>query len=194
MRTLQAFTNEALVTGRFSRAVEAAFEAARSSVLARAILTFFAIFTIFASVVAVLWFGSRDVLSGAHVAGHARPVPALFGVRRRRARRAVGGLGRTLARRPAPPSGWPRSWPKSRPSPRRPIAKAAAGDSAAARSHSTTSRFAYPARPDRPALHGLSFAVKPGETVAIVGPSGAGKSTVFSLILRFYDPMSGTRR
>ena len=42
-----------------------------------------------------------------------------------------------------------------------------------------------------PPLHGLSFAVKPGETVAIVGPSGAGKSTVFSLILRFYDPETG---
>ncbi|TIP27124.1 MAG: ATP-binding cassette domain-containing protein, partial [Mesorhizobium sp.] len=46
-------------------------------------------------------------------------------------------------------------------------------------------------RPDRAAVHGLSFQVKPGETVAIVGPSGAGKSTVFSLILRFYDPESG---
>ena len=65
VRTLQSFTNEALVTGRFSRAVDAAFQAARSSVLARAVLTFFAIFTIFASVVMVLWFGSRDVLSGA---------------------------------------------------------------------------------------------------------------------------------
>ena len=52
--------------------------------------------------------------------------------------------------------------------------------------------FAYPARPDRPTLDRLSFATKPGETVAIVGPSGAGKSTIFSLILRFYDPISGT--
>ncbi|TIW80745.1 MAG: ATP-binding cassette domain-containing protein, partial [Mesorhizobium sp.] len=51
--------------------------------------------------------------------------------------------------------------------------------------------FSYPARPDRAAVHGLSFSVKPGETVAIVGPSGAGKSTVFSLILRFYDPETG---
>ncbi|TIT06397.1 MAG: ATP-binding cassette domain-containing protein, partial [Mesorhizobium sp.] len=51
--------------------------------------------------------------------------------------------------------------------------------------------FSYPARPDRAAVHGLSFQVKPGETVAIVGPSGAGKSTVFSLILRFYDPETG---
>jgi ATP-binding cassette subfamily B protein len=40
----------------------------------------------------------------------------------------------------------------------------------------------------------VSFRVKPGETVAIVGPSGAGKSTIFNLVLRFYDPTSGTVR
>jgi ATP-binding cassette, subfamily B, bacterial len=55
-------------------------------------------------------------------------------------------------------------------------------------------RFAYPTRPNEPVLHGLSVAVKPGETVAIVGPSGAGKSTLFGLILRFYDPQSGVVR
>ncbi len=64
MRTLQAFTNEKLVTGHFAAAVETAFEAARTSIFARSFLTFFAIFMIFSSVVAVLWFGSRDVLSG----------------------------------------------------------------------------------------------------------------------------------
>jgi len=53
-------------------------------------------------------------------------------------------------------------------------------------------RFAYPARPDADVLDGVSFRVKPGEKVAIVGPSGAGKSTIFHLILRFYDPKSGT--
>jgi ATP-binding cassette subfamily B protein len=62
---LQAFTNEKLVADKFGGAVETAFQAARQSVFARSFLTFFAIFTIFASVVAVLWFGSRDVLSGA---------------------------------------------------------------------------------------------------------------------------------
>jgi ATP-binding cassette subfamily B protein len=51
--------------------------------------------------------------------------------------------------------------------------------------------FAYPGRPDMPALRGLSLSVKPGERVALVGPSGAGKSTVFRLLLRFYDPQSG---
>ncbi|MEL6858161.1 MAG: ABC transporter ATP-binding protein [Pseudomonadota bacterium] len=49
--------------------------------------------------------------------------------------------------------------------------------------------FAYP--DGTKALNGLSFAVNPGETVAIVGASGAGKSTIFNLILRLYDAGSG---
>jgi ATP-binding cassette subfamily B protein len=52
-------------------------------------------------------------------------------------------------------------------------------------------RFAYPSRPDAPALNGVSFNIERGETVAVVGPSGAGKSTIFNLVLRFYDPQSG---
>jgi ATP-binding cassette subfamily B protein len=52
-------------------------------------------------------------------------------------------------------------------------------------------RFSYPDRPRAAALNGVSFHVKPGETVAVVGPSGAGKSTIFNLLLRFFDPQSG---
>jgi len=46
-------------------------------------------------------------------------------------------------------------------------------------------------RPEVPVLDHLSFRVAPGEKLALVGPSGAGKSTIFQLILRFYDPVSG---
>ncbi|MCC5877664.1 MAG: ABC transporter ATP-binding protein [Candidatus Sumerlaeia bacterium] len=40
-------------------------------------------------------------------------------------------------------------------------------------------------------LKGVSFIVKPGETVAIVGPTGSGKSTLMSLLCRFYDIQKG---
>ncbi len=50
--------------------------------------------------------------------------------------------------------------------------------------------FAYEA--SRPILHGISFTVPAGKTVAVVGPSGAGKSTLARLLFRFYDVQQGT--
>ncbi len=52
--------------------------------------------------------------------------------------------------------------------------------------------FHYPSRPQQQALKNFHLNVLPGQTVAIVGPSGAGKSTVFQLLLRYYDPQSGS--
>ena len=47
-------------------------------------------------------------------------------------------------------------------------------------------------RKDGGGLNGLTFAVAPGEKVALVGASGAGKSTAVSLLLRLYDLEQGT--
>ncbi len=51
--------------------------------------------------------------------------------------------------------------------------------------------FSYPSRSDSVVLSDFTLDIYQGEHVAFVGPSGAGKSTIFSLILRFFDPTSG---
>jgi len=52
--------------------------------------------------------------------------------------------------------------------------------------------FNYPGRKDVPVLKDISLQASNGEQIALVGPSGAGKSTIASLLLKFYDPDSGT--
>ncbi len=47
---------------------------------------------------------------------------------------------------------------------------------------------------DKIILRDFNLKVKPGSTVAIVGPTGAGKTTIVNLLMRFYDPQSGSIR
>lgn len=51
--------------------------------------------------------------------------------------------------------------------------------------------FSYPTRPAVKIFEDLDFEIPQGSNVAIVGPSGGGKSTIASLLLRFYNPVSG---
>uniref|UniRef100_A0A7N0UXW8 Uncharacterized protein n=2 Tax=Kalanchoe fedtschenkoi TaxID=63787 RepID=A0A7N0UXW8_KALFE len=52
--------------------------------------------------------------------------------------------------------------------------------------------FNYPSRPDIQVLRDICLTIDSGKTVALVGESGSGKSTIISLLLRFYDPNSGS--
>jgi ATP-binding cassette subfamily B protein len=190
IRTVQAYTSERLATSRFGGEVEQAYDAARSSTRARAVLTLIIIFIVFSSVVAILWVGSHDVLTG-------QITPGRLGQFVLYAAFAATGLGqlsevwgevsaasgaaerlfeilRVKSQITAPPQ------PAALPQPAR-------GDVGF-----ENVSFAYPTRPDVLAVDNVSLSVKAGEKVAIVGPSGAGKSTLFHLLLRFYDPARGT--
>jgi ATP-binding cassette, subfamily B, bacterial len=188
-RVLQAFTNESLARSRFTQAVERAFVAAGASIRARAILTAIAIFLVSASVVVVLWVGAQDVTAGRLTPGRLSQF-VLYAVL------AAAGLGQLS-------EVWGEVSQASGAAERlfeilavHPILIAPARPTALpqpARGQVSFSQvhFAYPGRPETVVLDHISFAVAPGEKLAIVGPSGAGKSTIFHLILRFYDPLSG---
>ena len=52
--------------------------------------------------------------------------------------------------------------------------------------------FRYPSRDEITVLKNVTISIQPGQEIALVGPSGAGKSTLVSLLLKFYEPTSGT--
>ena len=187
--TLQSFANGPMVSNRFASAVERAFIAANYSIRTRAFLTAFAIFMIFSSVVAVLWFGAQDVLTGAmspgtlgqfllysvFAAGALAALSEVWG-ELSLAAGAAERLTELLAQKPsitAPQNPLNITYPVK--------GKITLEDVS----------FAYPTRLSLPTISNLSFTIRPGETVAVVGSSGAGKSTLFSLLMRFYDPLSG---
>jgi len=194
MPTVQAFTHEKIEAQRFGASVEGAFATAMRRIRARAVLTMLAIALVFGAIVFVLWLGAHAVLEGTMTGGdlgqfilYASIVSGAIGALSEvmgEAQRAAGATERLLEllavqsdiRNPAHPTVLP--------------ARTAGG----AALQLANVQFSYPSRPETAALDRVTLDVKPGETVAIVGPSGAGKTTLFQLLLRFYDPQSGSIR
>ncbi len=192
IRTVQAFTHEAIDRALFGKRVEEAFDVAIRRVRVRAVMTVIVIVLVFGAVGIILWIGGHDVVAGrltpgelsafviysVVVAGSVGAISEVIGD----LQRAAGATERLFSllsveseiRAPAVPKPLPL-----------PAAGALSFDAV---------RFHYPSRPDWAALEGFSLDVKPGERVALVGPSGAGKSTVFQLLLRYYDPQAGSVR
>ncbi|HEY8573219.1 ABC transporter transmembrane domain-containing protein [Phenylobacterium sp.] len=192
LETVQAFGREGFAAARFGRAVEAAFGKALQRITARAVMTAMVIVLVFGGIVGVFWLGVHAGLRGemswgalfqfAFLAFLAAGAVGALGETWGDVQKAAGAMeriGELLDARPgvaAPPKPTPLPVP-------------ARGEVAF-----EDVTFAYPGRPDLPALKGFSLSVKAGERVALVGPSGAGKSTVFRLLLRFYDPQAGVIR
>ena len=187
--TVQAFTHEPVDRARFSDQVEQSVNAALRRVRTRALLILVVILLGFGAITFSLWVGGQDVIAGRMTGGDlsafvfyavllatsGAALSELWG-EMQRAAGAADRLVELLAERPtiaAPPN--PTRFPM-------PARGAIAFEAVS---------FRYPSRPDLAALDLVSFAVAPGETVALVGPSGAGKTTVFQLLLRFHDAQSG---
>lgn len=188
-QTVQAFTHEDTTRAAFAKVTEASFDAARTRITIRAVMTVIVIFLIFSGVAGVLWIGARDVRNGTMSVGElvqfviyaimvATSTGALSEIwgELQRAAGATERLAELLAtddalHDPVTPVALPR-----------PVKGEIRFENV---------DFHYPSRPDMAALADVDLTINPGETVALVGPSGAGKTTIIQMVQRFWDPDAG---
>ena len=187
VQTVQAMTYEDAARAGFADRVEASYDAAHQRVKARGLMTLIVIFLAFAGIVGVLWIGARDVMAGRMSPGEMAQF-LLFAVF---TAGAVGALSEVWGELQRAAGATERliELMNMQSAIGEPVTPASANRRGSIRFEDV--HFAYESRRETPALRGVSFEVRPGETVALVGPSGAGKTTVLQLLLRFYDPEGG---
>lgn len=190
IKIVQAFNHQGADSAEFGRRVDAAFQVAVRRIQQRAWLIALVMLLVLSAIATMLWIGGQDVIAGRTSGGElaafifyafivAGSVGAISEVVSD-LQRAAGAAERLVelldARneltRVEPPAVLPEGTMR--------------------RVEFANVSFRYPSRPDAQVLDGISFTVEPGETVALVGPSGTGKTTLFELMLRFYDPSSGS--
>jgi ATP-binding cassette subfamily B protein len=191
-QTVKAYAREPIESRRYANAIALALATARRRIGMRSMLTAAVIVLIFGAITLVLWAGARDVIAGElapgvltqfvvyaiFAAGSVAGLSEVWGdvLQAAGAMERIGELFAEKATIATPDA--PDLLPQ-------PVTGALRFDQV---------EFRYPSRPDVAALSGFDLEIAPGETVALVGPSGAGKSTVFSLLLRFHDPVAGSIR
>lgn len=189
VKTVQSYSREGFEIEAFANEVDKAFDVAKQRIRQRSLLLSFVILLAFSAIGAMVWVGGYDVMTGQMSGGELAAfvfyaLMVAFGVAGvsevyGEVQRAAGATERlmellnesSLIKDPIQPR----------------QVEQDVDQHLVLQSVS----FAYPSRPDRPALNGVSLSIAKGETIALVGPSGAGKSTLFELLLRFYDPQQG---
>ncbi|MFC4455867.1 ABC transporter ATP-binding protein [Deinococcus sonorensis] len=188
VRVVQSFTAEDQERERYGAGILVSFRAALQRAQLQALMAGVMSFLTFGALAVVLWYGGRQVLSGAITPGHlvsflfyalqvGITVASLTGIFNQ-FQEALGASGRIFelldTRSDLPEASRPAAL-------QQPEGRVAFRDVS----------FDYGDRGDAPILSGLDFEVPAGQVVALVGPSGAGKSTLVGLIPRFYDVTQG---
>jgi ATP-binding cassette subfamily B protein len=185
MADVKAFANEDFESRRYGSALERFFHVASRGARSRAAFLAFIIFALFGTISMVIWQGARMlateqitwtnfasfILFSIFVGASLGSFPEIVS----QFQQTSGATERLRELLDAKPE------------------RADGDDQAVLRGAVEFERvsFRYPSRPEARVLDDLSFAVQPGQRVALVGPSGAGKSTVLSLILGFGEPAAG---
>lgn len=188
IKTVQSYTQEESEKRAFAEEVERAFAVAGRRIRHRAVLVASVITLVFSALAGMVWVGGTDVISGRMSGGElgafvfyavlvASTVAALAEVWGE-LQRASGASERLI------------ELMREAPAIERKSSSIRAAELPASLAFEQVT-FAYPTRPDQPALDNVSLVLPEGKVTALVGPSGAGKSTVFELIQRFYDPQQG---
>lgn len=204
IKTVQSYTRENEEKAAFKGEVEKAFTIAKRRIGQRAMLIAAVILLIFGALSGMLWVGGNDVINGVMSPGDlgafvfyallvAMGVATLSEVYGE-LQRAVGATDRLMELMTATPSiTSPATLAGSTPAVTTAPPSTPAPDTHQLHAEIIIDNltFAYPSRPDQPALVDFSLAIPEGGIIALVGPSGAGKSTIFELLQRFYDPQTG---
>lgn len=189
IKVVKSYNREAYEKQRFEECIETAFDAEVKKVKVSAFFGPFVLFLTFLVSALLVWYGGRQVMSGATTPGElaafflyaiiiAGPIGTFVRLYTQ-SQEALGAIRRVyeildtkpLIRDPENPVIFDQV------------------EGAIEFDHVS---FGY--RKDVPVLKDVSLQVRPGEQVALVGPSGAGKSTVVQLVHRFFDVDAGTIR
>ncbi len=186
IRVVKSFVREQFEVDRYNRSMERTFNAALRLTRVRAAFGPLIFSVMFLAIVAVLWFGGREVIAGRLTAGgltsflfYLMFIAGSFGAFTglyTQLQEALGAARRIFEVLDTQPG--------IQDKPGAEVLGAVEG-----RIVFENVTFAYDERVD--VLEDVSIEIEPGEVLALVGPSGAGKSTFVSMIPRFYDPVAG---
>jgi ATP-binding cassette subfamily B protein len=190
IKTVQAYNHQSYDDKQFSDHVETAFNVALRRIMMRSFLITIVITLVFGALAVMIWVGGQDVINGTMSAGELTAFVAYAVI----VASAVGAISQVISELQRAAGAMERLMElleaeNEIEAPQKP--RQLKGGFKGLLTF-TDVRFAYASRPETPALDSVTLQIKSGESVALVGPSGAGKSTLFDLVLRFYDPQSGS--